>query len=178
MKNNGLKNTSIDEYLNDYKAFIKQLDPYQQRKECISGYNRIERMSYWTSVSDDLTVKVGDICYFEFGQAFLNEAGYQHFGLVVSIYNFKLWVIPMTSNHVMVSQSMNVLNEGKSHLFCIGKVQGLNKPSVLFMNDAKFLNGSRVISINGHIPPNSKMFKEIISKLYEYIFIKGMMTDE
>lgn len=165
----------IDEYLSLYQEFIASMPKEQQRKECLSGFNRIKRMELWSSNALNIDIRIGDICYLEYGQAFMNEAGYQHFGLVVSVYNYKLLVIPMTSNAATIRQAQNVTHDGKKHLYYIGKVAGLNKPSVLFLNDCKFVNSSRIIACKARICPQSKMFKEIIYCLKKGIFIEGVI---
>ncbi len=159
----------LESYFDDYKKYLLSLSKGQQRKECVSGYNRMKRVKYWSCDALNISVEVGDICFIEYGQVFINEAGYQHFGLVVSQFNHKLLVVPMTSNDEAVRQARNVIDEGKEHLYYIGKVEGLNKPSVLFLNDCKFINSCRIISVNGHISPRSRMFKEICHCLKEGI---------
>ena len=44
------------------------------------GLNRLERKRMISH--HELNIEVGDICYIDFGQAYINEAGFQHFGLV------------------------------------------------------------------------------------------------
>lgn len=160
----------LETYFDDYYHFVKQQSIQQQRKECLSGYNRIRRAHLWSSEALKVNVRVGDICYLEYGLAFINEAGYQHFGLVLAIFNHKLLVAPMTSNKEMIQQARNVMRQGKQHLYYIGKWEGLNKPSVLFLNDIKFINSARIISINGHMDPDSKMFREIMMYLKTELF--------
>ena len=160
----------IVQYISDYKRYLESMHPSQAKKECISGYNRMQRMSLWSNLSEPGAPKIGDICYIDFGHMYINEAGYQHFGLIVSIFHHKICVIPMTSNRNAVNQAINVRDEGKHHLFYIGQLEGLNKPSVLFLNDCRFLNASRIISINAKIEPSSKMFQSIMNHLKEAIF--------
>lgn len=160
----------IQEYLKEYEAFILSMPLSQQNRECVSGYNRFKRMKFWSSTSLGIDVNVGDICYIDYGQAYINEAGYQHFGLVIATYNHKLLVVPMTSNTNTISQSVNKHDPTKGHLYYIGKVEGLNKPSVLFLNDCKFINSGRIISINGHICPKGPIFDKIRTCVKEIIF--------
>lgn len=150
-----------------YEDYIDQLPHYQRRKEYLSGLNRLNRSSLWSCDELNLEVKPGDICYMDFGQVYINEAGYQHFGLVISNFNYKLFVVPMTSNRETIRRARELCSE---HLFYIGQLEGLNKPSVLFLNDCKFINSSRVISINSYLCPNSAMFKEIENELKMKIF--------
>lgn len=160
----------VQSYLDQYRSYLQKLSPFQQRKECISGHNRISRASYWSSEALRIDIHVGDLCYLDYGHAFINEAGYQHFGLVISSFNYKLLVVPMTSNPDAIRQARNVSCIGKEHLYFIGKIPGLNKPSVLFLNDCKFVNSARVISVNGHMNPKSGMFQDILKTLIDRIF--------
>lgn len=114
-----------------------------------------------------IQINVGDICYIDFGQAYLYEAGYQHFGLVVSIVHYKAFVVPMTSNRMTYSKAFHQHGE---YLFPIGLVPGLTKESVLFLNDAKFINTARIIDVKAHLDPNSEMFKEVKERLKKSIF--------
>ncbi|MBK2402120.1 MULTISPECIES: hypothetical protein [unclassified Erysipelothrix] len=167
---------TVEDYLNTYRSYIYLLPPYYIRKECISGLNRMCRQKNWSCESLNLSVSIGDICYMEFGQAFINEAGYQHFGLVMGIFNYKLFVVPMTSNYEIIQQARNINQLGKRHLYYIGQIPGLNKSSVLFLNDCKYVNSARVISINGRIDPNGPMFKEIRDLIIKETF--GMEVSE
>ena len=159
-----------DTYLETYERFLNSLSPKIRYKECLSGFNRINRSKSWSAIPYGIEVKVGDICYIDFGHAYINEAGYQHFGLVIAEFNYKILVVPMTSNSSTIHQARNIDGTGKPHLYFLGKIKGLNKPSVLFLNDCKFINSSRVITVNGHIEPQDRMFKEIIQHLIQEIF--------
>lgn len=158
----------LDHYLTLYEDFIDSLPKHLQRKECLSGLNRVSRIDLWSSHDLNLVIKPGDICYFEYGHAFLNEAGYQHFGLVISTFNQKAFVVPMTSNQDAIRKAVS--GETQNHLYYIGQVPGLDKRSVLFLNDCKFINTGRIISVNAHITPDSKMFQNIKKNLKHIIF--------
>lgn len=154
-------------YKNRFDSYIKRITPDHRRKEFTSGLNRINRMHIWSASFLSINPKPGDICFIDFGQAFINEAGYQHFGLVISESNFKLFVVPMTSNKETVQKSQE---DKTDHLHYIGQIKGLHRPSVLFLNDSKYINSSRVISINAHINTKSKVFLKIKERLKETIF--------
>lgn len=168
-------NLLVVDYLDEYVNFINEMTEEQKRKECISGYNRVRRIQLWSSENLRIEVKPGDICYLDYGQVFTNEAGYQHFGLVVSKFNYKIFVIPMTSNPAMVQKARNLNPPGREHLYHIGQIEGLNKPSVLFLNDCKYINSSRIISVNAHIDPRSEMFQEILQYISQGIFGEFMI---
>ena len=128
-----------------------------------------------------LAPEPGDICYLDYGHAYKNEAGYQHFGLILTSWNQKLLVLPMTSNPTAAKEAGNIHENGRSHLYYIGNQEGLNKASTLFLNDAKFINSSRVISINGHIRTDSFMFEEILQIMFAQIMTsisKGIKVEK
>ena len=126
---------------------------------------------------EDLGINLvsGDICYLDYGQAYLNEAGYQHFGLVITVYSHKALIVPMTSNKVQYSSAYDEKDnpKGKKHLMRIGLVPGLNKPSVLFLNDMKFINTARVIDVKAHIDVDSALFLKVKARLMR--IISGMV---
>ena len=158
----------IEHYLSEYNDFMRNLPDYLRRKECVSGLNRVQRLKLRSSSELNIGVVPGDICFIDYGQVYINEAGYQHFGLVISEFNDKLFVVPMTSNREMVRRSSGP--NRRKHLYNIGQVLGLNRPSVLFLNDCKYINSSRIISVNAHICPDSEMFAEISSHLKRNLF--------
>lgn len=162
----------VEDYLDELREYLLSLPYHDIKRECISGYNRFDRHDYISSLDFDMWVTEGDIVYCDFGQAYLNEAGYQHFGLVIKMFSYKAFVVPMSSNKTTISKAMNFENnhcDKKDHLYYIGQPEGLNKPSVLFLNDAKFINTARVISIKGHLNTESKEFCEI-KALYHDLF--------
>ena len=165
----------IDEYIQYYRDFLINQVPKEASKEMCSGMNRMKRKHMWCSKSVDLVVRVGDIVYIEYGQAFLNEAGFQHFGLIVSVWNRKIMVVPMTSNSNAFQNAINVHQDGKSHLYYIGFVKGLSSHSTLFLNDVKMINSCRIISVNGHICPKTRQFQEIIEHLSLGLFDTAMV---
>ena len=157
----------LSSYIREYMNFIKSMSLSLQRKECISGVNRMKRSKYWTCKGFGMTVSKGDICFVDFGHSYINECSFQHFALVLNFYHGKAFVIPMTSNETTVSLAKS---GSRSHLYYLGKLEGLDKETCLFMNDGRFINTSRVISINAHINPKSCRYMEIC-KIYEKIFM-------
>lgn len=139
-----------NEYANiSYKEGIQRL---------VSEKNYTTRRNVSSAKSLGLSIVPGDICYTDFGQAYLYEAGYQHFGLVLSIVHFKALIIPMTSNPNTYQKSLK--QEG-TYLFPLGSIDGLYKESVLFLNDAKFINTARIIDVKAHLSVTSPLFLEI-----------------
>lgn len=183
--------------LNDYLKNIdssKDLKEQQFWKEVMKMYIR-EKVGYyqclstkealWSLISEcnykarsqamsceelGVWIRVGDICYIDFGINYLNEAGFQHFGLIISISNNKVLVIPMTSNEKTLQKAKTAKSKKmKSHLLEIGKIAGMHKESTLFLNDAKFINSARIIDVKAHISVRSNLFKNIIQSYKDII---------
>ena len=51
--------------------------------------------------------------------------------------------------------------KGKRHLMRLGKLKGMNKNSVLFINDAKWINTARIIDVKAHLDRQGELFQEI-----------------
>lgn len=164
-------NQMINEYLNTFREYLYSLSMHEIKRECISGLNRIERRDAISSLELDIRIRVGDIVYVDFGQAYLNESGFQHFGLVLALFSYKAFVIPMSSNYKTIKNAPNYpgVMDSKNHLYYIGKPEGMHKESVLFLNDAKFINTARIIDLISHISVESEVFLEILS-VYREIF--------
>ena len=162
----------FQQYLNQYQQYIRSLSTKQMSRECISGLNRLQRQHLRSSSQLNIHAKVGDVCYIDFGQVYINEAGYQHFGLILSIVNHKAFVLPMTSNTTtyQYANDPSRIEHGKTHLYQLGWIEGLNKQSVAFINDCKFINTARIIAIKGYIDVNSLLFSEIVERVKESIF--------
>lgn len=158
---------NIKSFINDYAAFVHDMAKSMQRKECISGVNRIKRSHFWSCENIGLKIKVGDVCFVDFGHGYINECAYQHFALVVKLYRGKAFVVPMTSNPRTVALAKS---KKRSHLFYMGHLQGLDKETCVFINDARFINTARVISVNAQLDKNDEKFK-IIAKKYADIFM-------
>lgn len=162
----------FQQFTHQYQHFLRSLSTKQLSRECISGLNRLQRQSLRSSSQLNINVKVGDVCYIDFGQVYINEAGYQHFGLILSIVNHKAFVLPMTSNSTTYQYANDAsrIEHGKTHLYQLGWIEGLNKQSVAFINDCKFINTARIIAVKGHIEADSDNFREIVERVKESIF--------
>lgn len=161
----------IEEYLEKCRNYLTSLSKVDAKRECLSGLNRFERSLRISSLDQSLYVKPGDIVYVDFGQAYLNETGFQHFGLILAMFQYKAFVVPMSSNHQTVMKAPNYHNgtDSRQHLFYIGQPEGMHRESVLFLNDAKFINTARIIEIKSHLDCESKTFRQI-KKIYAKIF--------
>lgn len=163
----------IDRYLLIKKEYLNKLSNYETARELISDLNYRQRSAYKSSELIGFKVRVGDICYIDFGKAYINEAGFQHFGIVIGLNNSKALVVPMSSNISMYNQSYceQFYPNGKRHLFRLPIVAGLKRKSVLFLNDLKYINTARIISVKGNIHPSSQLFiaiNERIKTLFQH----------
>lgn len=164
------KEALIVHTLEAMKHYIEKQTPKETVKILLSTQNYLKRASLKTN--EHLPLSVGDLCYIDFGQAYLNEAGYQHFGLILSMMNGKAFVIPMTSNPMTYDQAYDKKTNpsGKIHLMRIGQLKGLNRPSVLFINDSKFINTTRIIEVKGHLDVTEFLFERIRRRVFHCIF--------
>ena len=137
-----------------------------------SEMNLMFRREHMTCKDFGIECSVGDVLYIDFGTAYLNEAGFQHFGLVLNIKNGKPFIVPMTSNPATYAQAYDEVSnpKGKRHLMRIGLINGLVRESVLFLNDAKFINSARIIDKKAFISPYSPLFRKIKNRLIDYWF--------
>lgn len=163
-----MKNEHIwNDYIQSRKGIYGMIMPNQVSSNLISEANWMIRARCQSCEDLGMEVSPGDICYMDFGQAYLNEAGYQHFGLVVSICNKKALVVPMTSNAATYARAWDPKTnpQGKKHLMRLPEIRGLYKKSVLFLNDIKFINTARIIRITGHLSVRCATFHEIKERL-------------
>lgn len=158
----------LDQYVNETYGFYKVLTNKDVIAHMISEENYRERYQAKSCEELGVWVREGDICYIDFGSGYLNEAGFQHFGIVMKIVNSKAMVIPMTSNEKTYQEAMKM--NSKCHLMAIGKVKGMNKNSVLFLNDFKSINTARIIDVKAHIPTNSELFAQIRERAIAVLF--------
>ncbi|MBQ7991462.1 MAG: hypothetical protein IJM63_10065 [Solobacterium sp.] len=159
-------------YVRTREDLYNVLIPDHAEVSMVSEENWLERGGCFSGEDIGIRVNQGDICYMDFGQQYLNEAGYQHFGLVMSIYAKKALVIPMTSNPATCAKAYDPIDnpQGKKNLMQIGKVRGLYKNSVLFLNDLRFVNTARVIDVKAHVPVTSPLFRTVQKRMMEVLF--------
>lgn len=159
-------------YIETKRKLIRQIDPKYEKFCMVSEANWLLRNQAISCDDLGVKVRVGDICYIDFGVAYLNEAGFQHFGLVLSIYQKKAFVIPMTSNQIQCQNAYDSKRnkEGKKHLMKIGVIAGMTRESVLFLNDCKYINSARVIDVKAHICPSDPLFLKIKERVKETLF--------
>lgn len=151
-----------NDYMLDRKDDYGNIPIKEAVPKLISDYNYRERSQSSNCLELGVDVKVGDICYIDFGCAYVNEIGYQHFGLIIAIFHNKAFVVPMSGNQGAYANAYAKDNPGgKRHLMRLGKQKGMNKNSVLFINDAKWINTARIIDVKAHLDRYSELFLEI-----------------
>lgn len=148
----------IEEKSQDYRSLeVKDAIP-----KLISDMNLRERRNITNCNELGVDIRVGDICYIDFGEAYIYEIGFQHFGIIMTLFHNKAFVVPISGNHSAYVQAYGKDNpKGKRHLMRLGKIRGMNKESVLFINDAKWINTARIIDVKSHLDKNSNLFREI-----------------
>lgn len=159
----------VELFLAEYGDYLSSLPGFRQRQECISKMNHFKRNSYWSCEEMQMNVRPGDICYTDFGIGYINECSYQHFGLILNIVNNKAYIIPMTSNRKTVQKAKGGKRE---HLYYIGQPQGLNKETCAFINDGRYINTARIISVNAHMDSSSEQFFDIVDVVVECFYDK------
>ena len=164
----------IEETIDQFQNHISKLNSKEAAKILLSTQNYIQRSML--KIHETFEVNVGDVCYIDFGQAYLNESGFQHFGIVISKLNGKVFVVPMTSNPYTYAQAYDRIENptGRKHLMRFGQRNGLNRESVLFINDCKFINPTRIIEIVGHLDINEPFFIKIQKRVGFCLFKEGV----
>ena len=154
---------AIEDYIVNIREEYGNMNAKQARDTLLSEYNYQMRSKLKSSRSFGLNIEAGDICYIDYGKAYVSEIGYQHFGLVLKVFCGKAFVLPMTSNETNYALAYDPDSnpEGLKHLMRLGKVEGLYRYSVLFLNDGKFINTARIIDIKGHLDTEGELFNKI-----------------
>ena len=82
----------------------------------------------------------------------------------------------MTSNPYTYAQAYDRIENptGRKHLMRFGQRNGLNRESVLFINDCKFINPTRIIEIVGHLDINEPFFIKIQKRVGFCLFKEGV----
>lgn len=122
----------------------------------ISKLNYFERKNEYSCKSLKVNICRGDICFIDYGAAYKTEIGYQHFGLILSFSHNKAFVVPISGSTRAYENAPN-----KPYMMRIGQVSGLTKRSVVYLNDAKWINTSRIIDVKAHLDTQSILFRQI-----------------
>ncbi len=167
----GKNNTELQwgRYMDLKKQAYHNLNSKELIAHLISEANWMIRYKAKSCEQFKVKIRIGDVCYIDFGPAYLNEAGFQHFGLVLSIMNSKAFVVPMTSNSGTYNQAYDpiLFPCGKKHLMRLGLIEGLKKESVLFLNDCKYINTARIIDVKAHLNIEEDLFISIKKRVLE-----------
>lgn len=163
------KSQMIHEFARSYQKYLERLPMKVAFMECMSGLNRIKRSNPRFLVHAVESITIGDVCFIDFGQAYQYEAGFQHFGVIMNIINNKVLVVPMTSNPETYNKANPSNDYPLPQLFQLGLIAGLHKESVCFLHDAKFINRARIIKVQGHINPDSLLYRQLRQRLIETI---------
>ena len=176
-KNEKELDKAIKEYLEIEKHYLKSQNYYDTKERLISECNYIERSKLKSCIRYGMVISPGDICFIDFGKQYLSETGFLHFGLVLKMFNSKALVIPMTSNSEAYYGAYDEKSNpgGSSHLMRLGLVKGLNRHSVLFLNDVKYINTARIIDIKAHINTDSILFKKIYQRFLQTVQFEEMV---
>lgn len=158
-------------YIHARREFAKVVDEKNFEGNLISEANWLLRNQLTSCETLGFEIRQGDVCFIDFGQAYINEIGFQHFGLILSINQKKAFVIPMTSNEIQYRTAYDEIENptGKKHLMRIGCLPGMAKPSVLFLNDCKYINTARIIDVKAHLSITSPCFKQIKKRIIKII---------
>lgn len=154
---------ALNDYLDAVRSEYENMTVRRAADTLLSDLNYQNRSQLRSCRGFGIIVRPGDICFIDFGKAYRQEAGYQHFGLVLNVFDAKALVIPMTSNFEAFRRAYDPLfnPDGVRHLMRLGKIDGLYRYSILFLNDGKFINTARIIDVKGHLDVQSRLFQQI-----------------
>lgn len=149
-----LSNMSTEEAIN---SLISEINYRERRKE----FENI-KISNGT-----LNVKIGNICLVDFGRQYNLECSYVHPALVLSKSHKKLFVIPITSNKKQFQNaSFWQYDNLVPFIYQEYNKSNIKKHSTLFLNDAKWINTSRIIANIGEVDVHSREFEEIANRFF------------
>lgn len=169
LQNNNLKKLWQESLLCEQKM-LSALSPSEAYDYMVSKLNYCERKEVNSCRELGVRIQRGDICFVDYGSAYLCEIGYLHFGLILSMKHGKAFVVPVSGNYRAYCQAYAKENPtGRSHLMRLGWIKGLNKVSVLYVNDAKWINTARVIDVKAHIDVHGDLFRQIRERTKEMI---------
>lgn len=167
-----LTSDELQDFFFEVEREEKALLAFMDRKEVydylLSKMNYCQRKTKRSN--HEVRIRKGDICYIDYGMSYICEIAYQHFGLILSLVHGKAFVVPMSGNQRALQLAKSKDNpQGKRHLMPLGSIEGLVKDSVLYMNDAKWINTSRIIDVKAHVEVDSELFREIHQRIVELL---------
>ena len=128
---------SLENVLKQHNVFLESLEKSEKEHYLISLDNYLKRKEHYIYFGN---VEEGDLCYFDFGNAYDKEIGYQHLALVLSCCGDKVYVVPMVSYH----EGKVIINETKELLYP-NEENRLKHITLLFLNDSKWVTKNRII---------------------------------
>lgn len=172
-KQQGMK-YQMDELMKESQTLethmLQSLSASEEYDYLVSKMNFCQRKELNSSLDLGVRVHIGDICFVDYGLAYILEIGYLHFGLILAMQHGKAFIVPVSGNYRAYLQAYAPDHkQGKRHLMRLGCIPGMNKVSVLYMNDAKWINTARIIDVKAHLDPREKLFQEIKGRIVELI---------
>ena len=162
----------MESFLRQRSRSFSTMNQKEQAERLISEANLEERQHLYSCTSLGVEVRVGDICFIDFGaDAYQCEIGFQHFGIIMKLFHGKAFVIPMSGNPSAAQQAYDEHDNprGKRHLMRMPHIDGLNKQSTLFLNDCKFINTARIIDVKAHTDRSGPLFQKIRARMRQVI---------
>lgn len=153
-----------EEYQKQEKMQLKKLSTGEAMDYIKSHLNFFERKEEVIYRNEE--IKIGDICYIDYGINYKQECGYFHMGLIIDIKQYEYLILPMTSN---VKAFEKAVFWKKSNLLPLPHVDHIEKNTTIFLNDARFINSARIIMKVSNIEKNSAEFKHIKTVFYNYL---------
>ena len=74
---------ALEDYLDALRSEFENMEVSRAADTLLSDLNYQNRSQLRSCRIFGMTIRPGDICYIDFGRAYRQEAGYQHFGLVL-----------------------------------------------------------------------------------------------
>lgn len=146
------------------KQMLQKLPPQEAYAYLVSKLNWCDRKQISSCQELGVHIRKGDICFVEYGSAYLCEIGYQHFGLILAIVHHKALIVPISGSKSAYQHAAH-----KKHVMRLGRVPGMNKVSVLYLNDAKWINTVRIIDVKAHLDTDSSLFMEVEKRIKEML---------
>lgn len=161
----------IDDYLDILKEKLVGMEYEELKQFLVSESNYYSKGEDKSCIRNIGVIREGDICYIDFGKNYTSEIGFQHFGLVVKVFESKAFVIPMTSNEEAYEKAYDPIDNptGTLHLMRLDYIKGLNKMSVLFLNDGRYINTARIIKRTAKISTYSDLYMEIKKRIIVHV---------
>lgn len=146
------------------QTILNTMDQNEQFDYLVSKLNYFRRKNALNCLEFNVIVRCGDICFIDYGQSYVQEIGYLHFGLIVSMNRGKALVVPITGAN---TKTIHKDNDEMDHIFQLGRIKGMRKLCACYLNDAKWINTARIIDVKSHIPVYGELFQEIKKRIKE-----------